>query len=288
MTLTEAFDAYARDVILFRNQSRKTEENHFIAMRSLVAFAGDIEIGELTFAHVRNWKQHLDRSRSTETVRNYIIKVRVVLAYLQQSGHDVLNPDRIPVPKRTDKVPNFLHKDDVAKLIEIALKPAAGYAALNRQRNAALVSFMYASGTRISECLSLNRDSIREDGSFSIVGKGGKARLCFTDERTKALLMCYLATRSDNLTPLFLSHQTSRRMTPGNVQEVFRLLSRKSGIKVHPHTLRHSFATNLLETNTNLFHVSKMLGHAQLTTTQQYLHVIDHDLKKVYEAHHTT
>src|SRR5690606_17056051 len=128
------------------------------------------------------------------------------------------------------------------------------------------------------ELCSLNRDSIR-DRSFTVVGKGGKARLCFLDERTETLLDLYLETRKDNLQPLFLT-DSGHRITPGTIQETFKSIRKATGIECHPHTLRHSFATNLLQTNTNLYYVSKLLGHSQLNTTQQYLHLVDYDLQE--------
>lgn len=275
MTISETFRVYATDVIVFRGQSRKTEENHYICMKSLVAFFGDVEINELTFSHIRDWKSYLDKGRSPETVRNYIIKLRVVLAFLLVRGVIALNPDNIPVPKRTDKVPMFLTKDQVTLCIE----------STNRIKNKAVISLLYASGIRVSELCSLDRGQIH-DNSFTVVGKGGRARLCFTDSRSMNLIEMYLKTRTDNNQALFLGSSGSR-IRVSTVQETFRCLRTKVGFSVHPHTLRHSFATNLLESNTNLFHVSKMLGHAQLSTTQQYLHVIDHDLKKIYQKHHT-
>jgi len=274
MTITEAFTRYRDDVIAFRNQSRKTEENHFVVMKNLVAYFGDIDMSSLTFPMVRNWKQEMDKSRSPETVRNYIVKLRVVLSYVQLH-HDCLDPNQIPIPKRMDKVPAFLTKEQVAQCIN----------ATQRIKNKAIVSFLYASGIRISELCSLNRDQLH-DNTFTVVGKGGKARLCFIDQRTIELLNQYSMTRTDNLAALFLS-DSGKRITAGAVQDTFRTIRKQTGLEVHPHTLRHSFATDLLTNNTNLYYVSKMLGHSSVQTTQQYLHVVDQDLRAIYAQHHT-
>lgn len=275
MTITEAFEAYRTDVIVFQNQSPKTEENHQICKRHLLVFFGEQQIEGLNFQMIRDWKVELSKHRSPETVRNYIIKLRVVLDYLIKRGIPCINPEQIPVPKRVDKIPVFLTKEQVAQCID----------ATKRHKNKAIVSLLYASGIRISELCSLDRGQIN-DRRFTVVGKGGKARLCFLDERTELLVDRYLVTRSDNVPALFVS-DSGRRITPGVIQETFKTIRKQTGIAVHPHALRHSFATNLLSTNTNLFHVSKMLGHAQLSTTQQYLHVIDPDLQLVYNSHHT-
>jgi len=239
-----------------------------------VAYFGDIDMSSLTFPMVRNWKQEMDKSRSPETVRNYIVKLRVVLSYVQLH-HDCLDPNQIPIPKRMDKVPAFLTKEQVAQCIN----------ATQRIKNKAIVSFLYASGIRISELCSLNRDQLH-DNTFTVVGKGGKARLCFIDQRTIELLNQYSMTRTDNLAALFLS-DSGKRITAGAVQDTFRTIRKQTGLEVHPHTLRHSFATDLLTNNTNLYYVSKMLGHSSVQTTQQYLHVVDQDLRAIYAQHHT-
>lgn len=224
---------------------------------------------------VRLWKIELESCRSDETVRNYIIKLRVVLAYLEDRGMAVLSPKQVPVPKRTDKVPVFLTKEQVTQCIN----------ATQRIKNKAIVSLLYASGIRVSELCSLDRGQYNNK-SFTVVGKGGRARLCFIDERTIKLCKLYYATRDDNERACFLN-DAGRRITPSAIQETFRTIRKQTGLDVHPHTLRHSFATNLLQSNTNLFHVSQMLGHRQLDTTARYLHVVNHDLQEVYKKHHT-
>lgn len=275
MTITEAFRAYGSDVIAFKNQSPKTEENHYVAMRSLIAYLGDIEIDVLNFNMVRDWKQELDKTRSPETVRNYIIKLRIVLIYLKSRGYEVLDAALVPVPKRRDKVPLYLTPDEVTRCID----------ATARVKNKLIVALLYASGIRISELCALNRGQGR-DGCFTVIGKGGKARICFYDDRVKWYSKLYYETRNDNNPAAFLS-DSGHRITPGAIQETFKTIRKQTGLNVHPHSLRHSFATNLLTTNTNLFHVSRMLGHSQLSTTQQYLHVVDADLKQIYNNHHT-
>lgn len=308
MTISEAFEAYRLDRIIFTNQSKKTEENHIVCMRSIISFLGDIKVKELSFEKVRNWKIYLEKTRSTETVRNYIIKLRVVLAYLDANGVEALKPEKVPVPQRGDKVPDFISKDQVAQLIEAndQIKNK-----IRSARNKALISLLFCSGIRVSECCALNRSDIK-DKSFTVIGKGNKARLCFIDDRTDELLKTYLDMRtngftvkwqvngketdriratyqSDNHPALFLEHRGKSRINPGMVQEIFKNSRKTAGIRVRcsPHTLRHSFATNLLKANTNLFYIQKFLGHRSLDTTRQYLHVIDPDLEDIYRSHHS-
>lgn len=275
MVLSEAFGLYASSVITFRNQSDKTLESHNVCLSLLVQYFGNVEIETLTFEDIRRWKVHLDKTRCDSTVRGYIIKLRVVLGFHFNNGLNCLSPDQIPVPHRTDTVPIFLNKDQIQILID----------STERIKNKAIISLLYSSGIRVSELCSLNRDSI-QDNSFTVVGKGGKARLCFVDQRSQNLIKAYLKTREDNDNALFLT-DAGYRIRPQTVQETFKSVRKRSGIQCHAHTLRHSFATNLLQSNTNLYHVQQFLGHRSLQTTQQYLHVVDMDLQNVYKKHHT-
>lgn len=288
MNISQAFDVYCSDYITFKNLSKKTEESYRVSCKLLVSFLGDIPITEISFINVREWKNWLDKGRSSATVRGYIICLRVVLRFLQKRGYQVLDPDLIPVPKRPQKIPTFVTPEEVQALIGFADRPVAGYPLANRARNKAIISFIYASGLRASELCALDRSDIR-DGAFSVVGKGGKARLCFVDLRTQSLLSEYLKLRTDSHPALFYSPQCGRRLTTGNLQRIFLQLSKRAGLErpIHPHTLRHSFATNLLRNNANMRYVQVLMGHSSLATTQIYTHVVDHDLQKIYREHHT-
>lgn len=275
MKLSDAFSLYKSDVIVFSNQSSKTEESHTTTLHKLIEYFGDIDISDLTFPMVRDWKLHLEKDRCSETVRNYIIKLRVVLVYLQKQNIDCLNPDSISVPKRKQKVPEFLPKEEVKQLIKDT----------SCIRAKAIISLLYASGIRVSELCALNRGDLH-DNSFTVVGKGGKARLCFFDKRTDKFIKLYLKTRKDNSPALFVSRQSKKRITSGNVQEIFRNIKRKTGKEVHAHTLRHSFATDLMKNGMHIYSVSRLLGHSSIQTTQMYLHVTDIDLQRDYNKSH--
>lgn len=288
MLVSQAFKAYCSDYISFKNLSKKTEESYLVTLKILVRYFGDVQIEEITSQKVREWKAWLDKGRSASTVRGYIICLRVVLRYHQKLGLQVLDPETIPVPKRPQKVPSFVTPGEVDSFIRTAGKASPGYPLVNRIRNQALISMLYASGLRASEVCSLDRDSIR-DGTFTVMGKGGKARLCFIDLRTQSLLSTYLRARVDSHPALFYSPQCGRRLTTGNLQRIFLGISKRAGLErpIHPHTLRHSFATNLLRNNANMRYVQVLMGHSSMATTQIYTHVVDADLQRVYEQFHT-
>lgn len=277
MRLSECFNLYKSDYIVFRNQSKKTEENHDIALRSLLNYMGDIDVYDLDFPLVREWKEWLSKNRSPNTVRGYIIKLRVVLSYMRTIKVDCLDPERIPVPKRAHAPVSFLTSEQVSTLIE----------STSSIRARAILSLLYASGIRVSELCSMNRGDIHE-GCFTVTGKGDKPRLCFVDDRASMYIRMYEMTRKDNNEALFIARQKKQRMTPGNVQEIFKHARKKAGIPdCHPHTMRHSFATNLLRNNANMRYVQVMLGHESLQTTAMYSHYVDLDLQRIYKESHT-
>ena len=275
MLISEAFDLYCLDRIVASGQSAKTEENHYVCLRALLQFFGDREIETLTRKDIRDWKISLDKSRSSATVRNYIVKLRVVLKHLRQEGYAVLDPDLIPVPKRIEKVPAYLTAEQVDVLIN----------STKRLKNKAIIALLYASGIRVSELCSLNRGDLK-DGTFTVVGKGGYARLCFFDDRARIYIELYLESRKDNNQALFIT-DGGERIRPGVIQETFKSVRKASKLEANPHTMRHSFATNLMRNGMHIYELSRILGHKNIQTTSVYLHVTDPHLQDSYKKYHT-
>lgn len=289
MLISEAFELYRQEYIVFRGQSRRTEEMNFCAMKSLITTCGDIPISELTFDHVRKWRDELIKTRSQNTTRGYIIKLRVVLEHLRLKGLNVLNPGLIGVPKRKSTVVSFITPEEIDNLLSCIFKPQPGYSTLNRYRNRAIVSVLAASGIRASELISMNILDIKEDNTFTVIGKGDKIRLCFLDDRAMQHIKEYLALREDNDRALFVSEKTGARISKTTLKDIFVTANKRCGFAkpITPHTLRHSFATDMLRNNANLFYVSKFLGHKSVQTTEMYTHYVNEDLKKIYNEKHT-
>jgi site-specific recombinase XerD len=244
----------------------------------LIEILGDKDMADITVEDIGKWVKELRKRRCSNTVRNYIIRLRVVTEYLALIDVPCIKTALIPVPKREATIPAFLTAEDVTKMIECSYNI----------RNAFVISLLYSSGIRLSEMIQLNRNSI-VDHKFTVIGKGRKARLCFIDDRTEKLMDQYLKSRDDNSEALIVSAQNKARMTPTNVQLLIKNSAIRAGIdkKVTPHTLRHSFATNFLKNNGNMRYLSTMLGHASLDTTMMYAHVVDNDLQAQYEKYHT-
>lgn len=289
LLLSEAFDYYRDNYIVMANQSPKTEESYMTAKRVFVKAFGDINISNLTFSMIRDWKISIDKRVSPDTARGYIVNLRVVIGYLRKNGYDVIDPEIIPLPKRTAKIPSFISCREVDLLVRNVTKKKRGYSSINRARNGAIISLLYASGIRVSELCQLNRSDIQNQ-SFTVIGKGGKPRLCFLDDKASSLLNEYLKLRSDNNPALFLTLKQMVRMRPHDVQDVFRYARTAEYLNkpISPHTLRHSFSTNFLQNNGNMRYLQELLGHSNLNTTQVYAHVVNKDLEAAYRKYHKT
>lgn len=281
--LSVAFIKY-KELIVFKNQSKKTEEQFQCAFKSFVKFMGDIEIKDITFALIRDWKQQQKTSEATS--RGYIISLRQVLKYARQQGYECIDSETIPVPKRPDTIPDYLLPDEVARLIK-SMKPKRGQSCNHLIRSQLIVSLLYSTGMRVSELVALDRHTVKTD-TITLIGKGGKAGIVFIDQRSRELIDKYLATRADGH-PALLLGAGGRRMTTGDVRALFRRLQFGDGSnrKIHPHTLRHSYATNLLNKGCDLYSLSKLMRHADISTTATYLHTTNPQLEALYKKHHT-
>ena len=212
MTLSEAFELYRKDVIVYRNQSAKTEEMNNRAMRSIINYLGDIPVKDLTFDSVRKWTSDLRKTRSSNTVRGYILKLRVALQHLRLSGYDVMDPQVIGVPKRDSHIVDFLEVSEVEELLDASFCHSPGYSKFKRYRNRAIIALLFSAGLRNGELYSMDRHQIKDGvDSFTIIGKGNKPRVCFIDPVTHKYIDEYLALRDDPYLALFVSEQQKGR-----------------------------------------------------------------------------
>jgi len=205
-----------------------------------------------------------------------------------------LSPDKIILPKVSRKQVTFLHYDEVERMISVIdIGSEAGL------RDRAIVELLFSSGLRVSELINLNRDHVNtKRREFMVRGKGQKDRPVFISEAAAGWVNRYLDAREDSLPPLFISYsknveQTNsgdyRRLTARSVQRLVATYTRLAGITKHvsPHTMRHSFATDLLMNGADIRSVQSMLGHSSISTTQVYTHVTDQHLREVYEKFHS-
>ena len=282
-------------------RSAKTAENYRLYLERFVQFTNDIPVNKITPEIVRKYRLWLNRFKNdnddelaTITQGYHLIALRGFLGYLSKRDIASLSSDKIELPKIARKQVSFLHYDEVARLLEgIPLDTEQGL------RDRAIVELLFSSGLRVSELANLNRDHVNtKRREFMVRGKGQKDRPVFIGEAAAERVDEYLAARLDNLPPLFLSYSRNntvsnkgdyRRLTPRSIQRIINKYARLAGITKHvsPHTMRHSFATDLLMNGADLRSVQSMLGHSNISTTQVYTHVTDEHLREVYEKFHS-
>lgn len=282
-------------------RSAKTAENYTLYLERFVEFTNDIKVENITSDIVRKYRLWLNRYKNdneeelaTITQSYHLIALRGFLAYLSRRDITSLSSDKIELPKISRKQVTFLHYDEVEHLLEqIPLDREEGL------RDRAIIELLFSSGLRVSELVNLNRDHVNtKRREFMVRGKGQKDRPVFIGEAAAARVTEYLGARLDNLPPLFLSysrnstpstHGDYRRLTARSIQRIISRYARLAGITKHvsPHTMRHSFATDLLMNGADIRSVQSMLGHSNISTTQIYTHVTDQHLKDIYEKFHS-
>lgn len=280
----------------------KTAENYEFYLNRFVEFAGDITPDQITSELIRKYRLWLNRYKSENngeelamiTQSYHLIALRGFLKYFSRRDIPSLAPDKIELPRTHRKQVTFLHYDEVSRLLEqVDTQEEAGL------RDRAILELLFSSGLRVSELVNLNRDHINtKRREFMVRGKGQKDRPVFISKAAADWVEQYLALRQDTLVPLFISYSRNvtpdtsgdfRRLTARSIQRMISKYARLAGITKHvsPHTMRHSFATDLLMNGADLRSVQTMLGHSNISTTQIYTHVTDAHLKDVYEQFHS-
>lgn len=281
-----------------RGRSLKTIENYSLYLNRFYEFAGDIKVGSIGINTVSKWRQWLNRYKGedgreiSKTTQNYhLIALRTFLKYMARRDVNTLAPEKIELATSKRPQVSYLTTEEV-----VALFKAANTSTPAGLRDRAILELLFSTGLRVSELVNLNRDSINLDkGEFSIRGKGQKDRPVYLSDSAKAAILNYLKSRKDNSEPLFVQTSKSKnpddlkRLTPRTIQRIVETYRVKAGITKHvtPHTLRHSFATDLLGNGADLRSVQTMLGHANISTTQIYTHVTDPQLKEVHKQFHS-
>jgi len=230
-------------------------------------------------------------SRSTQAY--HLIALRSFFKWLIKNDWKVLPPEKIDVPKMPERNLKFLTTDQVSRLLA---QPEISHPRGLRDR--AILETLFSTGLRVSELVKLNRDKIDlKRREFGVVGKGGRARVVFLSSSAAKWLGRYLAVRNDSWQPLFIRitgknppviNGEKMRLTARSVQRIVKKYVRKAKLPVDAttHTLRHSFATDLLMAGADIRSVQEMLGHKNIATTQIYTHVTNRQLRQIHEVFH--
>lgn len=303
MFISEALTDFLEHLEVESGRSQKTIINYQLYLERFIDFAGDIPVDKITSELIRQYRLWLNRYKNDNTGESlslitqsyHLIALRGLLTYLSRRDIKSLAADKIILPKTVRKQVTFLQYDEVLRMIEqIPTDTESGL------RDRAIVELLFSSGLRVSELVNLNRDHINlKRREFMVRGKRQKDRPVFISKGAAEHVSTYLESRTDSLPALFLSYSkrtatpsTSgdyRRLSARSIQRMVSQYARLAGITKHvsPHTMRHSFATDLLMNGADLRSVQSMLGHSNISTTQVYTHVTDQHLKDIHERFHS-
>jgi len=308
-----------------KGRSQLTIRNYSFYLKDFLAWAKIKDPGQITANLIRQYRLALARKQNPRggtlaaaTQNYYLISIRTFLKYLAKRDIPALAAEKIELAKTPERQIAFLEGDDLERLIKAPLE--LDQEEIIKLRDKAILELLFSAGLRVSELTSLKRDDVNlKKDEFSIKGKGSKWRVVFLSNQAKYWLKKYLEARTDTDPALFVRHDrgqsatssdkrrradpltsgstgrcsghegcSENRLTPRSIQRLVKKYAKLAGItkKITTHTLRHSFATDLLTGGADLRAVQELLGHKNITTTQVYTHVTNKRLKEVYQAFH--
>jgi len=234
------------------------------------------------------------KTRKRVTQNYYVIALRSFLRFLIKNDIETLEPSKIDLPKTESRSLKFLERDQVERLVSM---PDTSTESGTRDR--AILELLFSSGLRVSELVSLNQDKINlERREFGVIGKGGKGRIVFISDRAAEWIKRYQGFRKDSFKPLFIRYSkgvqeedngAKMRLSVRTMERIVKKYTRLARLPVDAtvHTLRHSFATDLLMNGADIRSVQEMLGHKNIATTQVYTHITNKQLRDVHKAFHS-
>lgn len=273
-----------------RNYSPLTAENYARDIRRLFSLAASTPLADLKSHHIRRFIAQLHGSGlSGRSLARVLSAWRGFFGYLMRDHGCKSNPCvGLRAPKAPKTLPHALSPDEATKLVEMPVETTPDV------RDKAMFELLYSSGLRLAELVGLDCELMRNSlpsHELSVTGKGSKTRIVPMGSHAVAALRAWLAVRAElartEEAALFVG-KNGKRITPRTVQRQLHQWGIRQGITsgVHPHLLRHSFATHLLQSSGDLRAVQEMLGHASISTTQVYTHLDFQYLSKIYDAAH--
>lgn len=277
-----------------KGRSKKTILSYRLSLDKFFSFAGQIEPQNITLGLIKKYRLNLNRADDNnrelkKVTQNYhLIVLRAFLKFLARNDIKTLAPEKIELAKIPERQVNFLEAEEVERLLNFNPENS-----LRLLRDKAILELLFSTGLRVSELANLRRADINlKKAEFSVRGKGGKIRPVFASESAREAIRSYIARRADPEPALFVSIPKNKaaltRLTPRSIERMIKKYAVRAGItkKITPHTLRHSFATDLLINGADIRSVQSMLGHASITTTQIYTHITDRQLRETHKAFH--
>lgn len=290
-----------------RGLSTKTQENysrylHKFQTWLLLKKIQDLLPHELTADHIWQYRLYLARSHdihgktlSRLTQNYYLIALRALLGYFVAKDVECIPPDKITLSKDATKERSikFLTLEQIRKLLNTPKTSSP-----SGLRDKAILEILFSTGLRIAELTSLNREQFdaihaKEDFELGIIGKGNRPRTVYFSDRALHWLKEYLKTRHDKEKSLFINYrgriQEDPRLSARSIERIIKKYAIEAGVPIFttPHTMRHSYATDLLEQGVDLRTIQEFLGHKNIATTQIYTHVTNKRLRDIHRQFHS-
>lgn len=282
-----------------KNRSSKTLENYDRYLKKFFLWAKIKDVSQINEKIIRDFRIFLNRSCDKKkaplkkiTQNYHLIAIRNFLKFLAKRDIVTVQAEKVEIGKTLEREVDFLDGAEIERLFSFT--PMNTFKDL---RNQAILKLLFSTGLRVSELVSINRNKINlETGELSVRGKGGKIRLVFISKDASLSLKEYLAKRIDLDPALFVrdkkiekgNDSEDLRLTSRSIQRIVKSCAIKAGLvkNIHPHTLRHSFATDLLLNGADIRSVQLMLGHSSINTTQIYTHITNPRLKEIHQNFH--
>ena len=290
-----------------KNRALKTRTSYAFYLQRFLEFTRVNKPENITHDMVRRYRLYLNRLQTHDkrplkknTQYYHLVALRAFLKYLSRRDIGTLPPEKIELGKMPDRQVQVLGPQDLRALLDAPLKRGQDTSRINmaRLRDKTILELFFSTGLRVSELCALPRNAINtKRDEFTVRGKGGKLRIVFLSDAARVWIDKYTKARTDTSPYLFVrydraavSAEEAQPLTPRSVQRLVVFYAKAAGItvKVHPHILRHSFATDLLHNGANIRAVQEMLGHSSITTTQIYTHVSNTELKQIHKKFHGT
>jgi len=281
-------EKFIRYLEIERNASKHTLINYSVDLKSLSEFLREEPIEKIDYVSLRRYLAHIkEQNLSKVSIARKIASIRSFFKFLFREGIIKSNPaSSLSTPKRDKHLPKFLDEKEIVILLE---SPDRETEAGLRDRS--ILETLYSTGIRVSELVGLDMDNIDQIGGIiKVYGKGKKERIVPIGERALQAIRDYLKARRPiaKETKALFFNKNGGRLTDRSIRRIINKYITKASIqqKISPHTLRHSFATHMLDHGADLRSVQELLGHANLSTTQIYTHITTERLKSAYTKAH--
>lgn len=282
-----------------RGRSPQTVRNYHFYLARFADWSGVTLPAQIDLELVRKYRLYLNRelegreeTHIKKNTQNYhLIALRAFLKYLAKHDVRTLSAEKIELAKQETRHVSFLESDELHRMLAIPRRDTS----IVGLRDTAILELFFSTGLRVSELANLLIEQVNLTiDEFTVKGKGSKHRVVFLSDAAKKAVKRYLDARQDTSPYIFVRHDRAaivtvgQPLTPRSIQRLVDRYARAAGITkaVTPHTLRHTFATDLLRNGADIRSVQSLLGHESITTTQVYTHITDKELKRVYKQFH--